>query len=229
MYLLNKLKLVAAAAISLALTAACATSEKSPEGNGYYRHNDIFATIFWVGETSGPENGYIANLQSAWDSHWLEHYGGVDDPVNRQDEGLWPADFEPSENPFYFALPYNDLGENDTPKANVSQIYWHTEQSYSPDRPPLSLLKNRWVAVTYGDKTAYAQWQDVGPYESDDIDYVFGTDEPIYDKAGIDLSPATAHYLGIPGRAQVSWQFIAAEQVPSGPWTEKVTTRQVSR
>ncbi|MEW8428763.1 MAG: hypothetical protein AB2615_03535, partial [Candidatus Thiodiazotropha sp.] len=68
--------------------------------NGYYLHEEVSTTIFWVGEDASAENGYIANHDSAWDVRWMEHYGGVDSPDQRS--GYYPAAFVPMENPFYF-------------------------------------------------------------------------------------------------------------------------------
>jgi hypothetical protein len=124
------------------------------------------ATVFWVGEEATADNGFIPNVRNAWDVEWQTHYGGVDDPNVRC--GYRPCSFVPRENPFYIALPYDDMHDNGTRKSKTSIIPW--------DRPGAtkSLLKNRWVAVRANDKTCYAQWEDVGPFETDDAAYVFG-------------------------------------------------------
>jgi hypothetical protein len=74
----------------------------------------------------------------------------------------------------------------------------------------------------------YAQWQDVGPFEVDDFDYVFGaTPNPrnTFDlKAGLDVSPAVWHYLGMDDNEVTAWRFADVAHVPQGPWTEIVTT-----
>ena len=36
------------------------------------------------------------------------------------------------------------------------------------------MCKNRWVRLSRGGKTCYAQWEDVGPFVSDDAAYVNG-------------------------------------------------------
>jgi hypothetical protein len=146
----------------------------------------------------------------------------VDDPTHRQHGGLWPATFTPKENPFYFALPYDDLKDNGEVKVNVKQVPW-----YDPAHPPRanqSILKNRWIKVTHGGKTAYAQWEDVGPFNTDDVPYVFGTAQPSYKPSGLDLSPAMGGYLDLNGLGKVAWQFVDASQVPAGPWREIITT-----
>jgi hypothetical protein len=193
----------------------------APAASGYPEHRDIIATVFWVGEPAGRDNDYIGNAASAWDENWQQHFGGVDDPADRQHDGYWPAGFTPGENPFYFALPYGEFTDSGAVRRDVSRVYW-----YDPASAPkanASILRTRWVRITLGDRTAYAQWSDVGPYEADDVDYVFGRARPTESRAGIDLSPATARYLGVAGSARVAWQFVDAGAVPAGPWTEIVT------
>ena len=117
---------------------------------------------------------------------------------------------------------YDDEGV----RPNVSRIPWHAG---GPDEYPEngSLLKNRWVEVRHRGRSAYGQWEDVGPNEEDDPDYVFGDAEPkntFGERAGIDVSPALCDYLGIEGSAQVVWRFVEASDVPPGPWTEIITT-----
>ncbi|QQS20007.1 hypothetical protein IPL85_00905 [Candidatus Saccharibacteria bacterium] len=183
-------------------------------------HRNIVATVFWVGEAADTDNDYIHNRSSTWQEDWQGHYGGADDPDNRC--GYNPCSFVPKENPFYFALPFNDYQENGQPKpASVLQkIPWYAGQP----KEGTSLLKNRWVKITNGNKEVYAQWEDVGPFNEDDVDYVFGDNIPKERRAGIDLSPATAMYLGINGRGTVTWQFVDEAQVPTGLWKQVVTT-----
>lgn len=190
-------------------------------------HDNVVATVFWVGEPSGPDNAFIPNQASAWDEHWQDHYGGVDDPNRRQANGKWPAGFVPQENSFYIALPYNEFTDKGAVKKNATQIPWYDSQQ--PPTPQYSILKNHWVRVSYGARVAYGQWEDVGPMKEDDGAYVFGTAPPAYKPSGIDLSPAIAQHLGMSGRGKVSWSFVDAQQVPQGPWTEIITTRQVAR
>ena len=79
--------------------------------NSYILHKNITATTFWVGEDANSStNGNISNIPSAWDENWTINFGGVDEPNSRN--GYCPANFIPKENPFYFALPYNDFDEN---------------------------------------------------------------------------------------------------------------------
>lgn len=210
--------LLVVAALLVGVTASCSRST-----DDYSPQPTVTATVFWVGEQATADNDQIPNAQSAWDERWQQHFGGVDDPDRRTAGGKWPAAFRPSENPFYFALPYGEFTDAGAVRDSVDRIPW-----YDPARPPelgRSILKNRWIEVRHTGRTAYAQWQDVGPFVEDDVDYVFGEARPREPRAGLDLSPATAAALGIDGRGEVSWRFVRAADVPPGPWTEIVTTR----
>lgn len=194
--------------------------------NRYPIHKGITVTIFWVGEEASKDNN-ISNIQSAWDSKWQEHFGGFDDPKNRN--GYYPAKFVPEENPFYFALPYNDLEKNGERKKNATDVvYWAGEKKEW--RTNESMCKNRWVKIIKGKKTVYAQWEDVGPFGENDEKYVFGTSNPksyANQNAGLDVSPAVRDYLALSDIDKVSWQFIDGKYVPEGPWKEITTIRQL--
>jgi hypothetical protein len=189
-------------------------------------HKNISTTIFWVGENASNENGNIPNLASAWDDMWMLNYGGVDTPDTR--DAYYPADFTPNENPFYFALPYNDFDNNGNKKVDTaSYIPWATSSSNKDE----SLCKNRWIKIIKGDSVAYAQWEDVGPFGEDDKEYVFGSSKPknkINASAGLDVSPAIRDYLDLSDVDSVDWQFIDEKDVPNGPWKELVTNTNVN-
>lgn len=167
-------------------------------------HNNIITTVFWVGEQAGPDNGYISNADSAWDEMWLEH--------------------SPKENQFYVALPYTDFDENGR-KQNAKNIPWYDAVLAKQDN--YSFVKNRWVEIKNSQgKSAYAQVEDAGPYESDDFAYVFGSAAPknkIGAKAGLDVSPKVMDYLGLTGLDKTGWRFIDSAQVPDGPWKQTIT------
>jgi hypothetical protein len=213
---LGKARAVLCAAAVLAVTSCTSPSADYP------LHRDITATVFWVGEPASTDNDEIANAKSYWDGAWEQHFGGFDDPEHRTADGSRPAAFRPEENPFYFALPYGELDERDAVKADLPAVPWYGGETVSRSH---SILKNRWIEVRLGSRTAYAQWQDVGPFGEDDADYVFGDARPRERRAGLDLSPATAAALGLNGRGQVSWRFVRAADVPDGPWTQVTTTR----
>ena len=188
----------------------------SPLGIGPV-HRNVRATVFWVGEGATSDNEYISNTVSAWDRNWQENYGGVDNPDSR--DGYHPSGFEPKQNPFYFALPYNDLKGDKSRKENSKSIPWYSATSAEG----VSIVKNRWIQVSTEEKTCYAQWEDVGPGETDDFDYVFGNASPKNSRYGIDLSPAVRDCLDVGGLSTVWWQFIDNKNVPAGPWKEIVT------
>lgn len=187
-----------------------------PSFSNYSQHSHILATMFWIGEKATNDNDYIPNATSEWDDHWLEHYGGIDKPQSRN--GYFPNSFTPKENPFYVALPYDDL-DNTGRKPSSQKIPWYLPT----DSVDQSILKNKWVKITYGDQTCYGQWEDVGPFETDDFDYVFGSSKAKQD-AGIDLSPALRTCLNMTDNDYVNWQFINSQNVPRGPWSSIVTT-----
>ncbi|NTW14024.1 MAG: hypothetical protein HGA31_03280 [Candidatus Moranbacteria bacterium] len=193
---------------------------------GYPVHRGIYATYFWVGEDANKDNKQISNSPSAWDDAWLKHFGGVDDPKRRN--GYFPAGFTPKENPFYVALPYNDFTGTGNRRSKASAVVpWAKTKAWKSNE---SMLKNRWVKITRGNKTVYAQWEDVGPFGENDAAYVFGSAKPkskTNKSAGIDLSPAAHDYLGLGDLDMVDWQFVDDKNVPNGPWRRIVTTSQV--
>ena len=204
-------------------------NQTTPASAKYTLHENITATLFWVGEDESPDNHQITNIESAWDDTWLKHYGGIDTPERTT---LFPT-FTPKENPFYFALPYSDFDDNGNRREDALKVIpWASEKTWTEEE---SMVKNRWIKIEANGKTAYAQWEDAGPFEYDDIDYVFGTAAPKNrdnNHAGLDLSPAVWIYLGYDTRnmdnqAKMNWQFVEQKDVPNGPWMEVVTYRQI--
>lgn len=189
-------------------TAKEKINETAPE------YKKVITTLFWVGETSDKSNGFIPNNKSYWDSEWLKHYGGIDDPQDRC--GNYPCGFRPKENPFYFALPYGERDNAGGLKESARLIPWYKETPKNE-----SILKNTWIEIKNGRKICYAQWQDVGPFETDDFDYVFGKSAPKNTfgvSAGLDVSPAVWDCLGMKDNAVTEWRFIEKSKVPDGPW-----------
>jgi hypothetical protein len=184
-----------------------------------FAHTDIITTYFWVGEAADSDNGYIANAASAWDEQWQAHYGGADAPSPRS--GYLPGGFTPKENPFYFALPYNDLDAKGNRKSSAANCPLAAQKSN------YSWCKNSWIAIRHNGKIAYAQWEDVGPFGEDDTGYVFGNSQPKNKqdaKAGLDVSPAVKDYLGLQDVDKTDWIFVASQNVPEGPWKQIITT-----
>lgn len=181
--------------------------------------NRIVSTVFWIGEKPTPRNP-TPNTKSAWDMKWVKSYGGYDDPKSSGREGWFPKKFTPGQNPFYIALPYNDLksGGVGTKTSARHVIPWFDRQF---ERPGKTIIRGRWIAIRRGSKVCYAQWEDVGPYETDDWQYVFGEARPKTrgnGGAGLDVSPAIRDYLGFSTRAICDWRFVDVEEVPDGPW-----------
>jgi hypothetical protein len=156
----------------------------------------ITATVFWVGEPPTPDDP--GNLVSAWDGNWLES-----------------ARYQSA---FYVALPYNDVANGHTKPEAKNIIPWF-KQAYVRDGQ--SVLKNHWVAVRKGARVCYAQWEDVGPFQVDHWQYVFGNERPHPNKnqdAGIDVSPAVKEYLGMSGIDSCDWRFVSESEIAQGPW-----------
>lgn len=94
---------------------------------------NIVTTVFWVGEHPTANNP-VANYKSSWDPRWAANFGGLDDPDIRNRRGFIPAKFVPRQNPFYVALPYNDVTRGTTKPESRRVIPWF-RQSYEKEGP----------------------------------------------------------------------------------------------
>jgi len=188
------------------------------EANEVYPwHAAIVTTVFWIGESTTPNNP-VPNRSSAWDSNWAHSYGGSDAPELSERKGFIPARFVPRQNPFYLALPYNDVCGGRTKDEAYKVVPW-LQQTFV--RSGQSVLKGRWVAIRKGVKVCYGQWEDVGPFRSDHWQYVFGNDRPrpnLNRGAGLDVSPAIRDYLKLENTDVTDWKFVDFAEVPPGPW-----------
>lgn len=206
-------------------TVSQSESKTAISNANYPMHTNISTTLFWVGEEAGEDNKNISNLPSAWDEEWASHFGGIDDPKKRS--GYLPSRFTPKENPFYFALPYNDFDKKGNRKKEVYTIVpWVNQREWKDSE---SVLKNQWIKISKNGRVAYAQWEDVGPFNENDAEYVFGNAQPkskANKHAGLDVSPAVHDFLGLSDMDLVDWQFVDASQVPDGPWMTIRTTSQ---
>jgi hypothetical protein len=178
---------------------------------------NIVTTIFWVGELP-TQNNPVPNKASSWDKNWTANYGGYDNPDPNTRRNMIPAKFTPRQNPFYVALPYNDKArEGHRPEApNV--VPWFKEAYQGP---AVSTCKGRWIAIRKGNRIAYAQWEDAGPFRTDHWQYVFGNERPkpnLNKGAGLDVSPAVRDYLGMQDTDVTDWKFVEFKEVPQGPW-----------
>lgn len=177
---------------------------------------NISTTIFWIGEAPEGRNT-TPNHKSSWDTAWQINYGGYDDP-NRENRtyDFHPKGFVPKLNPFYVALPFNDLTN---PEMAKSKIPWYKLRKKDSSQ---SVCRGIWLAIRSGNKTCFAQWEDCGPFVTDDHNYVFGGSPPRNSEngsAGLDVSPAVRDFLGISSGTQCDWRFCSPEEVPDGPWT----------
>ncbi len=178
----------------------------------------IKATVFWVGERPTAANP-VPNCQSSWDMHWTRSYGGYDNPRSSSRKDYRPKAFEPKLNPFYVALPYNDVAGYRRHKKEASKVIpWFSKTFKQPGQ---SVCKGRWLALRFGDKTCYAQWEDCGPFRTNDWKYVFGDARPATKGnggVGIDVSPAVRDYLGMKNSDVLDWRFVEIEEIAAGPW-----------
>ncbi len=179
---------------------------------------DIVATVFWVGE---PAKGSSpTNAASSWDHSWITSFGGLDDPdPARRAPDFRPTSFVPGQNPFYVALPYNDVVDQLSTKEEAAKVIPWFSKSYRAQGK--SVCQNRWIAIRFGPRTCYAQWSDCGPFVTTDASYVFGNSRPKNSKnagAGLDLAPAVRDYLAFGSGQKVDWRFVELADVPDGPW-----------
>lgn len=184
---------------------------------GYPWKCRIVTTTFWVGESPTRKNP-APNRVSAWDNHWAQRYGGYDDPDSRNRRGYIPARFFPSQNPFYVALPYNDVSREHLKPEAALVIPWFKAEFMEEGK---SVCHGHWVAIRHGERTVYAQWEDCGPFRTDHWEYVFGNDRPkpnMNKGAGLDVSPAVRDFLGMGDTDITDWRFVNEGDVPFGPW-----------
>jgi hypothetical protein len=181
--------------------------------NIYPWKTGIFTTKFWIGE-GGSAISSTDNVASAWDENWRSSNRGSDNPDNRN--GYAPADHAPTVNTFYIALPFNDLADPDKARRWLPDGWYRRPK----DGKQVSACKDRWVEIKNAEgRICYAQWEDVGPLESDHAEYVFGPERPdTLTRAGLDVSPAVAQYLGFTDSGYTSWRFVDDEDVPPGEW-----------
>lgn len=215
--------------------------------NGFPWHTEIVSTTFWVGEVFDPSASDGSQELSTYDGRWMESYGGCDGAIvdgiceteeRTADNGFFPREMTPLENPFYLDLPFDDINNADAFERRDEVIPWADEPPYADnvgDRN-YSYMKNRWVQLVKGDAVCYGQIQDAGPGQYNDAEYVFGTDDarPLnteFNNAGMDVSPALNGCLGfndLNGKSDVvDWRFIEESDVPDGPWTEIITRSPV--
>ena len=203
---------------SLAFAPSHLRSEPPLPGEAYPWKRQIVTTVFWIGEKP-TDNNPVPNRSSSWDKDWSKSYGGFDDPNPDQRQDYTPVKFTPRQNPFYCALPYNDKAASGH-RPEASRVIPWFKDAYQGSG--VSVCKDRWIAIRKGNKVAYAQWEDAGPFRTDHWQYVFGNERPkpnLNKGAGLDISPAVRDYLGLNETDVTDWQFVEFEDVPHGPWS----------
>jgi hypothetical protein len=193
-------------------------SSASRRARPYPWKTKIITTVFWIGEQP-VGNNLVPNRTSAWDKQWTRSYGGFDDPNPAHRRNYIPVKFTPQQNPFYCALPYNDKAHTGHQREALRVVPWFQEAYQGP---AVSTCKDRWVAIRKGNRTAYAQWEDAGPFRTDHWQYVFGNERPkcnLNKGAGLDVSPAVRDYLGLKQTDVTDWRFVEFSEVPRGPWS----------
>ena len=179
---------------------------------------NIVTTTFWVGEDACNRNP-VHNHSSSWDREWKDSFGGFDNPDPKARRGFIPANFIPKQNPFYVALPYNDVTKGTTKPEARRVIPWFRDAFVKEGQ---SVCRDRWVAIRRGNRVAYAQWSDCGPFRTDHYQYVFGNERPkpnLNKGAGLDVSPAVRDFLGMAPTDITDWKFVEFSEVPPGPWS----------
>jgi hypothetical protein len=192
------------------------TSSK-PATTRFAWKTNIVTTVFWIGEAAGGNNP-VPNHKSSWDGNWTGSYGGFDNPDPSSRRNYCPVGFTPKENPFYCALPYNDVTHGQFKPEAPLVIPWFKRWYQGPGR---SVCQHRWIAIRKGNRTCYAQWEDCGPFRTDHYQYVFQNEKPkpnLNGAAGLDVSPAVRDYLGLGPTDVTDWQFVEASEVAPGPW-----------
>jgi len=203
---------------SIAFTPGPLAGDAPGPGQRFPWKKEIVTTIFWIGEKPAPNNP-VPNRVSSWDPDWTKNYGGLDDPNPANRSNYIPVKFTPRQNPFYCALPYNDKArEGHRPEA-PRVVPWFNDAYQGP---AVSTCKGRWIAIRKGNRVAYAQWEDAGPFRTDHWQYVFGNERPkpnLNKGAGLDVSPAVRDYLGLQSTDVTDWRFVDFSEVPRGPWS----------
>lgn len=188
-----------------------------PATQRYPWKTNIVTTVFWIGEDAA-ENNPVPNHKSSWDSNWAANYGGYDNPNTSARRNYIPVAFIPRQNPFYCALPYNDVTHGQFKPEAPLVIPWFKQYYVGPGQ---SVCKSRWLAIRKGNRTCYAQWEDCGPFRTDHYQYVFQNERPkpnLNRGAGLDVSPAVRDYLGLQPTDVTDWKFVDVADIPAGPW-----------
>jgi TonB family protein len=202
---------------SSAETAVPAPPLARSSGDVFPWKTNVVTTVFWVGQEQGTGKTSPQH-QSVWDKDWLKNFGGVDTPEPAARHDYIPISFVPRQNPFYCALPYNDVEQGQVKPEAPIVVPWFKQVHAEPGQ---SVCKGRWVAIRKRDRISYAQWEDCGPFRTDHFQYVFQDERPTPNAshgAGLSVSPAVRDHLGLAPTDVADWRFVEVTDVPPGPW-----------
>jgi TonB family protein len=197
-----------------AVTTTSSAPTARPSGDVFPWKTNVVTTVFWVGEKQATGKASPQH-QSVWDKDWLKNFGGVDDPEPSARHDYIPISFVPRQNPFYCALPYNDVEQGQFKPEAPIVIPWFKQVHAEPGQ---SVCKDRWVAIRREDRICYAQWEDCGPVRTDHFQYVFQNERPTRHGAGLSVSPAVRDHLSLASTDVADWRFVEVSDVPPGPW-----------
>ena len=212
---LSQSGLLTASSAATAVPSSAPTAR--PSGDVFPWKTNVVTTVFWVGEKQATGKGSPQH-QSVWDKDWLQNFGGLDDPEPSARHDYIPISFVPRQNPFYCALPYNDVERGQFKPEAPIVIPWFKQVHTEPGQ---SVCKDRWIAIRRGDRICYAQWEDCGPFRTDHFQYVFQNDRPTPNAshgAGLSVSPAVRDHLGLASTDVADWRLVEVSDVPPGPW-----------
>jgi hypothetical protein len=168
------------------------TASRTSTSTHYPWKTNIVTIVFWIGEQSTQGS----RSMSSWDQNWMQNYGGIDDPDPNARQNYIPTKFVPRQNPFYCALPYNDVTHGQFKPEVPLVIPWFRTAYTEPGR---SVCKDSWLAIRKGNRVCYAQWEDTGPFRDDHFQYVFQNERPEPNAkhgAGWKCHPQSATTLG---------------------------------
>lgn len=183
---------------------------------------NVHSKLCWVGAPPNPP-GQQDTVTFPWTPDRKKEFGGIDDPepqnrfADNVAQQFRPKAFIPKCNPFYVALPCNDLTEDQEHKPQAAMmIPWFAQ---IVPKPGVSVCKGRWLQIfnRQAQRSCYAQWEGCGPGSTDDWDYVFGKSGH-GPGPGIGVSPAIRDYLDIKADSSFYWRFVEERDVPFGPW-----------
>jgi hypothetical protein len=173
----------------------------------------IATNVFVLGDVSSAER---------WDTHWVRDNGGNDTVYEMS--GYGSMSHASTLNPFYVALPFNDLAH---PEAARKWLPAGWTSAAKPDSgnsgKPVSSCQDRWIEIKNQEgRVCFAQWEAAAPAPADDAPYVFGENVAVQprEKIGLRISPAVAKYLGVDPESGclTSWRFVDDAAVQPGMW-----------